>query len=70
MVLFETPNAKPTPFEQTLAAQGDMLAELNVLMARFQGSTKSEYHDFVAEIEAELAAAEAERLETASATPA
>ena len=47
MVVFETPNAKPTPFEQTLAAQGDMLAELNVLMAGFQGSTESEYQDFV-----------------------
>jgi hypothetical protein len=47
MVVFETPNAKPTPFKQTLAAQGDMLAELNVLTARFQGSTEGEYQDFV-----------------------
>lgn len=47
MVVLETPNTKPTPYEQTLAAQGDMLAELNVLMARFQGSTESEYQDFV-----------------------
>ena len=47
MVMFETSEAKPTPFEQTLEAQGDMLAELNVLMARFQGNTQSEYYDFV-----------------------
>ncbi len=48
MVMFETPGMKPSAFEQTLEAQGDMLAELNVLMARFQGGTGSEYQDFVA----------------------
>jgi hypothetical protein len=47
MVVFETSGTKPTPFEQTLTAQGDMLAELNVFMARFQGNTESEYQDFV-----------------------
>jgi hypothetical protein len=47
MIVFETPGAKPSVFEQTLEAQGEMLAELNVLMARFQGGAASEYHDFV-----------------------
>jgi hypothetical protein len=47
MLMLETPSTMPTPFEQSLEAQGEMLAELNVLMVRAQGSTQSEYHDFV-----------------------